>query len=600
MDEPKVNSLYSKFTRIEKFTAGLMLLSGLLITGLTYDFVSSTHLQRSVNAFEHKATDTANTLSVILDRHTGLLSGMQALYHSSNEVTRLEFYRYFQSSEIEQNHPAAAAISWNARVPFDRATEFENSVRTDTSLIANGYPNFTIKPALKENAEGIVITYIEPFASNESAFGFDIGSNPARRAAAHKARDSGAVVITEPIVLTQDSGSTQKAFLMLMPTYSTAKPAFERTRRIEHTGYVVAVTRAAEFIENSEQENFSFFQVLDTTSQNSPVEDRILYSTGVQTTTKLKLETVREIHFGTRTWQLSFQENTYGNASDQVVEFLILGLGILASILAAMLFGSLTTSKRKAEQHAEKLNINLHKANDELKRSNADLSQFAHVASHDLQTPVRNVISTVTLLEEHLGDSADPEVIELFDLLARSSVRMRTLVSDLLSYARLGRDAINFEVVDLNVVMQDVLATISELSLQTGSEIKLGLLPNMTGDARQLNRVFENLLTNAIKYAHTTRPAVIEISEQDSDPTFVKIRVTDNGQGIKEEYQDMVFEPFKRLHRHDEIPGTGLGLGICQQIVERHGGTITIEQSTEEGTTFLLALPRHAHKSKVS
>ncbi|MFK8081072.1 MAG: CHASE domain-containing protein [Granulosicoccus sp.] len=593
MTQKNIRTFFDGFSTFEKIAAGLVLFTGLVLTFLAYNLVSNAQQQRFSDAFEQKASDTATSLSNTLTRHTNLLIGLQALFHSAQNTSRRQFADYVTSIDRERNHPEAAAISWNALVPFNDMDAFKKSVREDTSLVAQGYPDFEIKPPLEQGKSGIVVTYMEPFKGNENAFGFDIGSNPARRAAALEARDTGNVAITEPIVLTQDSGSTQKAFLMLLPTYSTLNLDNEQARRLAYNGQVVVVTRAAQLIQKTGTPDVDFFQVVDNTEgQSTSLEERLLHSIGNLMTQQDVLQTERELSIGGRTWQLFFQESlSQQPLADRAIEITVLGLGGLVSVLASMLFGSLASSKHSAELQAEKLTVDLKLANEELTRSNNDLSQFAHVASHDLQTPVRNVISTVTLLEDHLGDSADPEVIELFGYLKNSSVRMRTLVSDLLNYARLGRDAISFEPVDLNSVLDEVKDSTRELCEDSGTILSVSPLPTIAGDARQLNRVFENLIINAIKYSHPERLPEIEISERKDEAESVYIVVSDNGQGIKEEYRDTVFLPFKRLHRHDEIPGTGLGLGICKQIVERHGGNITIESSSSAGTTFLLVLP---------
>lgn len=587
-----------RFTTFEKIATGLVLLTGLLLTGLTFKMIRDSHKNRTEITFEQQASDTANALVNTLIRHTNLLVSLQGLFHSTEKISRVQFNRFIRSIDRERLFPEAAAFSWNALVDFDEVSAFESSVRTDASLVPGGYPEFSIRPALSEpDSTGMVVTYMEPFEGNENAFGFNIASNPARHSAAELARDTNSVVITEPIVLTQDSGD-QKAFLMLLPTYSTMSPDSENARKLAHTGQVVVVTRAGELIESSDKPEFAFFQVLDNTDEQIPVNDRLLYSEGTPLaggSTDAFLQSERDISIGSRSWQLTFQQNLERKPlADSAVEYVVLALGTLASLLAAMLFSSLASSRRKAQLHADKLTKDLQLANEELQRSNNDLSQFAHVASHDLQTPVRNVISAVTLLEERLGENTDPAVQEYLGFLNKASLRMRTLVTDLLGYARLGRDAIEFAPVDLNAVLAEVQdATRSQID-ESSATLHIDPLPQITGDARQLHRVFENLVSNAIKYSHPDRTPKITIRYRENpDPEHVQIRVSDNGQGIEDKFKDTVFVPFKRLHRHDEIPGTGLGLGICKQIIERHGGRIHVEQSSDQGSTFMISLPAH-------
>ncbi len=594
-------SLGARFSTLEKFATIAVLLAGLALTALGFKLVSDTQRQRIETNFEQQATDAANALSNTLIRHTNLLLAMQGLFHASDNVSRREFQTFVRSIDAEKNFPEAAALSWNAVVPAEQLDTFEDMVRSDTSLNAEGYPDFAVRPR-EENKTAIVVAYTEPMAGNERAFGFNIGSNPDRLAGVEQSRDTGDIVITAPITLTQETGS-QKAFLMMLPIYSPAYPETLEQRREAFNGLSVAVFRGGDLIERSAKADFDYFLVEDITDHEMPSEDRLLHSAGEPLTASNILQSNRTFSIGGRSWLLSFQQNPQEwTFAERAIEIAVASLGALTSLLAAMLFGSMATSRRKAQLEAKRLTVDLQNANEELRRSNNDLSQFAHVASHDLQTPVRNVISAVTLLEEHLGDKVDSEAEKYFGFLNKSANRMQTLVTDLLNYASLGRNAIDFKTTELNDVLREVRESLQEQLEASGSQLHIDNLPAVQADARQLQRVFENLILNAIKYADSVRAPAIEIKykgrsrtpKADHDNQFIhveQILVSDNGQGIQEQFFETVFLPFRRLHRHDEIAGSGLGLGICKQIVERHGGSIGIEHSSDQGTSFLISLP---------
>jgi signal transduction histidine kinase len=556
-----------------------------------------------VSNFEQQANDAVDALSNTLIRHTNLLLAMQGLFHASDEVSRLEFQSFIRSIDAGNNFPEAAALSWNAIVPAQQLNAFEQMVRADTSLQADGYPDFEIRPVV-ENQAAIVVAYTEPMAGNERAFGFNIASNPDRLAAVEHSRDSGDAVITAPITLAQETGS-QKAFLMLLPIYRPMSPTTLEQRRNWFDGLVVAVFRGGDLIQRSAKADFSYFQVQDITDKTVPIEDSLLFAEGKPLSGNNHLQSYREINIGSRTWQLDFQRSLdEHSAGTSITEVVIASLGALASLLAAMLFSALASSRRQAQAKAKRLTADLQLANEELIRSNSDLSQFAHVASHDLQTPVRNVISAVALLEDHLGENIDSKAQECLVFLDKSATRMRTLVTDLLNYARLGRDAIEFEQTDLNDVVREAHEATLEQITASNSQLNTDKLPVVSGDARQLQRVFENLVVNSIKYAHIDRSPEIDITYEGlvslpinntsnaQTRDVIQLLFSDNGQGIGEEFHDIVFLPFRRLHRHDEITGSGLGLGICKQILERHGGSIVIKTSSDKGTSFLISLPK--------
>lgn len=353
----------------------------------------------------------------------------------------------------------------------------------------------------------------------------------------------------------------------------------------------------------------------DVTESDPKPESQTIHTEGEYQSVAGIFETSRDFTIGGRMWSLEFQQAKHEtNSSEGLIEGAIAGLGVLVSLLAASLFGFMANSRQRALSQAKLLTIDLQKTNDELNRSNNDLSQFAHVASHDLQTPVRNVITSVALLEEHLGSDIDSESALFLEYMKKSSNRMLTLVSDLLEYAKLGRDTINFEPVELNDVLRDACESTREIRASSGAQLHVGALPCTNGDSKQLLRVFENLISNSIKYANSERTPLISVQQRpdrggeiatSGRPAQaiddIQITVSDNGQGIDTAFHEKVFLPFKRLHRHDEIPGTGLGLGICKQIIERHNGSLIIESSSNEGTTFLITLPAQTDfQSKIS
>lgn len=226
----------------------------------------------------------------------------------------------------------------------------------------------------------------------------------------------------------------------------------------------------------------------------------------------------------------------------------------------------------------------------QLTKSNADLEQFAYVASHDLKEPLRMVANYTRLLENEYADQLDDEARKYIGYASGGAQRMSALIEDLLSFSRVGRmDAPN-EPVDLGFVLQEVTTDLSTLIDECGAEVVLPHdLPMVMGSKTRLAQLFQNLLGNALKFRHSDRiPRVAIECEERGD--FWEFAITDNGIGIEPEYFDRIFQVFQRLHTADEYPGTGIGLAVCKKIVENHGGQIWVESGLD-GTTFRLQLP---------
>ena len=225
----------------------------------------------------------------------------------------------------------------------------------------------------------------------------------------------------------------------------------------------------------------------------------------------------------------------------------------------------------------------------ELVRSNTELEQFAYVASHDLQEPLRMVTSYLQLLEKRYYDKLDQDAKDFISFALEGSNRMRSLIHSLLEYSRINR-AKPFEEIGLNLLLKDVLEDLNSSIEENSATINITKLPKICGDPALINQLFQNLIANAIKFKDVRDP-VIEIAFKEQNEEYL-FSVKDNGIGIKEEYLDKIFVIFKRLHSREKYPGTGMGLAICKKIVERHGGSIWVESKYGEGSTFFFTIKK--------
>ncbi|MFH1314362.1 MAG: ATP-binding protein [Candidatus Eisenbacteria bacterium] len=240
---------------------------------------------------------------------------------------------------------------------------------------------------------------------------------------------------------------------------------------------------------------------------------------------------------------------------------------------------------RKRQQAEERLKV----ANLELERSNSELEQFAYVASHDLKEPLRMVASYVQLLERRYGKLLDGDATDFIGYAADGAKRMKGLIDGLLDYSCIGRQGRPFEPTDCESVIREVLRDLKVAIDETQAEVTYADLPVVTADEKQLVRVFQNLIGNAIKF-HGERNPRIHISAERRDDEWV-FSVADEGIGVDPESKDRIFVIFQQLHARDEYPGTGMGLAICKKIVERHGGRIHVESAPGEGSTFYFTIP---------
>jgi signal transduction histidine kinase len=236
-----------------------------------------------------------------------------------------------------------------------------------------------------------------------------------------------------------------------------------------------------------------------------------------------------------------------------------------------------------------KVEEDLAKKVDELARSNADLEQFAYVASHDLQEPLRMVSAYTQLLGERYKGKLDENADKFIGYATEGATRMQVLIQDLLAFSRVGRKEVTAANVDCNAVMEEVRQTLTSAIQESGAVITSAELPSVWADRTQLAQVFQNLIGNAIKF-RGENPPVISVQAEKAEPNWL-LSVSDNGIGIDPEHAENIFVVFQRLHARTEYPGNGIGLAICKKIVERSGGRIWVESQAGAGSSFKFTLP---------
>jgi signal transduction histidine kinase len=236
---------------------------------------------------------------------------------------------------------------------------------------------------------------------------------------------------------------------------------------------------------------------------------------------------------------------------------------------------------------------------EDLRRSNAELEQFAYVASHDLQEPLRKVASFCQLLERRYKGQLDERGEQYIEFAVDGAKRMQQLINDLLAFSRVGRTTSGFEEVDLEQVMQQTERQVAATLEEAGAVVTHDPLPHVRGEASLLVQLLQNMIANAVKFRSEAAPRVhIGVHRSDSDPDFWEFSCEDNGIGIDPQYEDKIFVIFQRLHGRDAYGGTGIGLAMCKKIVEHHGGRLWLDKDRQTrtgtagtGSTFRWTLP---------
>lgn len=295
-------------------------------------------------------------------------------------------------------------------------------------------------------------------------------------------------------------------------------------------------------------------------------------------------EHLQEFFANARKHRMGSGRDLYGRRKDGSRFAVEVGLSPIASKGEIVVLAAVTDITARLESEAT-----IKQQAEDLKRSNHELQQFAYVASHDLQEPLRKVASFCALLAEEYAEQLDANAREYIDLAVDGAKRMQSLVQGLLAFSRVESQGQVLAPTEASGALRMALANLEASIEETGAVITYDELPGITADKSQFVRLFQNLIGNAIKYRGERTPEIhIGVKQRQNEYVF---SVSDNGIGIEPEYQDQVFGIFKRLHSLGEYPGTGIGLAICRRIVDRLGGTIWVESNAGRGSTFYFSLP---------
>ena len=560
----------------------------LLATALAAWFGARQVERRGADQLDERAAQIAATVDRRVDTYVEKMYGLRGFLQATPRPTRARFETYLAGQRVGERFPGALSIGFAERTELEGREEYIRRVDADAQVSNLPYPRFAIRPNAQRPVS-VVVDYVHPIGAAQEAFGFDLLSEPARRAAVTRARDSAVPVATSPLIFVTERENEQGVLVML-PLYSgpdQTPSAAQRMRRFR--GVTYAALRFPDLMRGlvapgDDLELYDVGSAEDPLPARLRVGDEAFDLRGGPDAPERETENTRVQPLVTagRRWRVYFApEGDLVSGSERAIPWLIGSFGLLVSLLAGSVVQALATSRRRAEVLVEE-------RTDELRRSNEELERFAFIASHDLQQPLRTVSGFLQLLERQSADRLDDAAKEFIGHAQAGTRQMGTLIDDLLAYSRVARDDRPLGPVPLDEVwdaaVEQLRATIEEVT----ATVTRDDLPVVHGDRGQLVQVFANLIGNGVKYRRD-EPPVVHASASRVGQDW-QIAVQDNGIGIDEQHHGRIFEMFRRLHTEEEFEGTGVGLALAKRIVERSGGDITVESRPGSGSRFVVTL----------
>jgi signal transduction histidine kinase/ActR/RegA family two-component response regulator len=557
------------------FVLGVLIVLTLAVT--MYVWISIRAADRA--RFENAVDSTSDAISSRLGTYVNVLTGTRGLLVADPTLPRDSLRAYIRSLNVARRYPGIQGVGVAVRTSSTEVPELEAEMRR------GGYPEFRVWPP-PTGEEVMPIVLLEPQdRRNRAAMGFDMFSDPGRREAMARARDSGRPSSTAPVRLVQEVDVVkQKGFLIYTPLYATGTtPPSLQQRRDALVGFIYAPFRAPDLFKG-------VFGTQERPEVGFTIYDRgeLLYTSPGLPENPRFTET-RRGQIGGRVWTIRWVSRREGYG----VALLSAGGTFAGGMLIAFLLFTLIGVQMRARDQAEATAERLRESEAALQRANVAKDEFLATLSHELRTPMTAIMGWSQMLSEGgLDDAAQGEAI---DAIRRSASVQAQLIDDLLDVSRItaGKMQIEPEPVELARVVQAAIDTVRSAAETKGihleADIDEGIWIN--GDERRLQQVVWNLITNAVKFTPAGGDVFVELREERNHAV---VEVRDTGQGIDPEFMPHIFERFRQADSSTTRPhmGLGLGLAIVRHLVELHGGTISAESKGEgRGSTFRVRLP---------
>ena len=547
----------------------------LILTISAWYFAKSQVEEKISLRFGRQADQIVELVSERMEKYEDALWGGVAFIRTSGgEIDYDEWMQYANSIRIELKYPGINGIGVVSAIQPEDLPSFLERQRERR-------PDYHVHPP-HDGIEYYPISYIEPLKGNERAVGLDMAHETNRYTAAKRARDTGDARITGPIVLVQDALKTP-GFLFYAPYYEDGTYSSVEERRRHFLGMVYAPFVVTKLMEGvlAKQKRHVGLRIAD--EQNVLYDELVASEEDFDPDPLLKRSLIVSLYGRNWTFDIwSTKSFRTAAASDQPIVILI--GGIIIDTLLIALFVSISRSSRNALVYADAMNSELQLKTDNLETSNRDLQQFAYLASHDLQEPLRMVSSYVQLLAKRYKGKLDADADDFIGYATEGATRMKTLIDGILTFSQVGDQGADFVSVNCEKLLDDTLATLQGNIDQANVVVTNDSLPTIRGNAVQLQQLFQNLIGNAIKFRGESPPRIHVAAERQG--TAWLFAVSDNGIGMEPEETDRIFAIFQRLHTRAKYSGTGIGLALCRRIVENHGGSISVASKPGKGSTF--------------
>lgn len=599
---PGVGALRQRVARLAHGTTAARVILGMAValTVSAWWFSHRAVEESAAERFELRSQEIENAIIERMEGYETVLWSGVGLFDAVDTVDRDQFAEFVAALDLNDRWPGIQGVGWAVPLAPDEVDAHEASIRDQ------GFADYGVSPAGERDAYSAIV-YLEPFDwRNQRAFGFDMWSNAERRAAMARARDTGQAATSSMITLVQETDQdVQRGFLTYVPVYESAEPpATLEGRREALVGWVYAPFRMNDLMAG----------ILGSTS--SQVDYRIYDGTAVDAEMLLfdsnsdrvasddSLERQATVTIQGQPWTLVFRTGPGFSLGSDTLPTTLAIAGLLVEVLLFFVISSLGSLNRRAEAIAEVRTAELRLVNDalqqrseelerqatQLTRSNDELRQFAHVASHDLQEPLRTMASYASLVSDTYGDDLGDEGRRWLGYIGGSAKRLSDLIREILQFSTsytLNPDPIG---VDLNQIMGAVQEDLAELFEDASAELVVEDLPTVAGDPVQLRRLLTNLVHNAATYRKPDTDLRVVV-KADTAGEHPRVAVRDNGIGIDPEFQQRIFELFRRAAPRTEHAGVGMGLAICRKIVQAHDGTIGVVSSVGHGTEMWFEIP---------
>lgn len=582
--------------QVNRYLLATIVVVGLLITFVVAFVSSASDASNRSEEFDQAAAETTDQIVLRFDDYLEALTGVRSLFATGETTSREEFDAYVEAGAYSERLPGTLTFGYAPLVSQDDIADLEEEVRDE------GFDDFAVTSTDAEADDALPVIYLQPMEGYENAFGFDLAGNPRGREAIDAAAASGEPTAGPPTRVLSAGGGDRAAFNVYLPVEAESGNGI--------TGVV--------FLLFSPQDGFADLFAGDSSTEVEiydlgagdgapgvePTPANLLFDSNDQLAAPsggsgLDQRTLTTV--AGRRWLLYLQPGPGFTAAPAPFPWFVVLAGVLITGLLAALVVSFSQTRRQAVALADQITANLRareselqRANDDIVRSNRELERYASIAAHDLQEPLRSLLAYASVLERRYGDTLEPDVLDQVQRMARAAERMRSLVVDLLAYARADSEQRKIEMVDLDEAIRIAIDDLSVLIHETGATIRVADLPTVPGNRRELIGVFSNLLSNALKYRSEAPPEVIVVAHQRGGEWVIGVR--DNGIGIDPAYHERIFELFRRLEKRSTDSGTGLGLAICVRTIAQHGGRIWVESEEGKGATFWFTLPVRAPK----